>query len=1124
MKKAPYQMNDKKPLDKAHCNTDYLKSTLSDFQDALYYIDSNTDLEEWLVCLSAGKTLFGHNSKSILEDWSKQGSQYNKAKFNSHWKGAKSSKGFVISFFNKAKSYGWNPNQKGFTCTARPINSTPKATEQPKQNNELLTRWNNAKPCSSHKYLDGKGVKPYNLKVNDQGFLLIPSYSTEGFLTGLQWIDEIGRKQFYKGSDRSSASYHTIHGDSSQGRIFVEGYANGSKLHSITGKTIIVCFDAGMIPKVAKAIGQPNDVVFADNDIRTKDQTILLDNFNSYGTGHKKAYESGLNFYLPMVRGADACDMAEDEILNLLNEKPISTLPLIDIYKINSHLHSRKTKDQLFKALLNERDYQTICELCASIAHNMMLQVPHVYRVIDIYAQLFDSTVGRLNPIQLDMIIKRALKDSIHREDIALSLVKVKSWGRHKANRVKTLENLNPTYKGVIIVNSPTGTKKTQLMGRGIINEAKQKNKVSLSLAHRVSLIADVCNNLKVDSYKDQDKNSIESVEHLGMCMHSMTKSIFRSFNNRVTHLFIDEVSQVVRSIADTNLEKDKKAQAICVELKKVIKQAECVVACDASIDQATLSFLEECRPNEQFQIFEILPFNENKVATTLQNESELLDLVAREIAEGKGVWLTTDSANWGKSVIDSVVLNHCENKIFIDAESKKTDPNVKAFLENPNEESKKYDLVIASPTISSGVSINHDQFPIVAGYFTGYSVTPTDAYQMLGRVRKAKDFYLCLSDRGYVNIGEQSHILGTEKIFEVENKTFKASNFEKLHADIRHKEEQSKFDFSASLLWILKQKRFTLKRGVLCRDIYDEIRQIEKAEQKQLIIDQLTNAPCISEDQLKDLESQSILNKDELIAIKAFKIKQSLGYHYTHQLTKQDLELNPNDFNRFNALRNLTTASNDSDLDTTVRKFDDERAKACQEVFKHLKADSTFTLEDAQKIMAYLIQHRFRFVRLGLLPKSYGRIYRNKKNEMTTHNFKMGVRQFNEILSRFGIKTERTKESKKNDSNRLQLTDEVKMSHFEGLLYISNSESETKSGRDNIYKVNSTVWEDTVRHADRLASKKAMKPLLFIQNMRAELKLEFNIDAINDSPYELYQPQNSAYFCYENDYRVMNE
>jgi putative DNA primase/helicase len=1105
MKKDFHRLHNESPLDKADYNTDYLKSTLSDFQDALYYIDSNTNLEEWLVCLSAGKTLFGHNSKSILEDWSKQGSQYNKAKFNSHWKGAKSSNGFVISFFNKAKSYGWNPNKTGFTNTARPIktNSTPTPTEKPKQNSELLTRWNNAKPCTNHKYLDNKGVKPYNLKVNDQGFLLIPSYSTDGLLIGLQWIDEIGRKQFYKGSDRSSPSYHTIHGDSSQGRIFVEGYANGSKLHSITGKTIIVCFDAGMIPKVAKAIGQPNDVVFADNDIRVKDPTVLLDNFNSYATGHKKAHESGLNFYLPTVRGADACDMAEDEILNLLSKNPISTLPLIDVYKINSHLHADKTKDQLFKALSNETDYQTICELCASIARRMTLQVPNVYRVIDIYAQLFDATVSRLSPIQLDRILERALKDLLRREDLALSLVKVKSWGNHKTNRVTTLEGLSPDYKGMIIVNSPTGTKKTHLMGRGLINEAKQQNKVSESIAHRVSLLADTCGNLEIDSYKDQDKNSIESVEHLGICFHSLAKPIFKSFNNRVTHLFIDEVSQVIRSFSDTNLEKDKKAQAIYSELKKIIRQAECIVVCDASIDQDTLDFLEECRPNEQFQVFEILPFNEDKVATILQNESELLNTIVNRIKDGQGVWLATDSAAWGKSVINSAVLEHCKNKIFIDADSKKEDPRVQAFLDNPNEESKKYDLVIASPTISSGVSINHDKFSIVAGYFTGHSVTPTDAYQMLGRVRQCKEFYLCISDRGHVDIGEQSHILGTEKVFESENKTFRASKFELLHADIRHKEEQAKLAFSASLLWILKQKKFTLKRGLSDRDIYEEIRKAEKAELKQLIINQLTNAPCISEDQLKTLESQSIINKDELIAIKAFKTKQSLGYHYTYQLTEQDLELNPSDFNRFNALRNLTTASNDADLDTTVRKFDDEKAKACQEVFKHLKADSTFTLEDAQKIMAYLIQHRFRFVRLGLLPKFYGRIYRNKKGEIITHKFKMGIRQFNEVLSRFGIKTERTKESKKNDSNRLQLTDEVKVSHFEGLIYITNSESETKSGRDNIYKVNSTVWEDTVKHADRLASKKAMKPLPVIQNIREELKENLNFSPINDSPYD---------------------
>ena len=1102
MKKGPNR--DSKDLSNNY-NTDYLKSTFSDFQDALYFIDPNTNLEEWLVCLSAGKTLFSDSAKSILEDWSKQGSKFIKSEFNSHWKTAQVGNGFVISFFTKAKSYGWNPKKADFTNTIRRIKtqSTPQQTEKPKQNNELLKRWENAKPCTSHVYLDKKGVKPYSLRVNEQGHLLIPSYSDDGLLTGLQWINDVARKQFYKGSDRANPSFHTIQGDSSQGRIFVEGYANGSKIHSITGRTIIVCFDAGMIPKVAKAIGKPDDVVFADNDIKAKDLSILLDSLNSYGTGHKKAYESGLDFYLPTVRGADACDMSESDILALLKKPPVSKLPLLDVYKINSHVHGDKTLDQLFKAVEKETDYKALCELCAAIAHKMTLQTPHVYRVIDIYGQLYDATVGRLSPIQLDFILQRALKDLVRRKDMALDLVKVQSWGKHKAKRVNTLEGLKPEYKGLIIVNAPTGTKKTQIIGNEFIQYAKNKNKLSMSLAHRVSLIADMCNRLKLDSYSDQDRHTIEGVEHLGMCVHSMSKQIFKNFNKRTSHVFIDEVSQVIRSLADSTLEKSQKGQQIFLELKQVIREAECVVVCDASIDQTTIDFLEQCRPNEQFQVFEVLPFNEGKVATICPTESDLLDIAAMKLAEGQGVWIATDSAKWGQSIINSAILEHCENKILIDADSKKLDPKVQAFLANPDEESKKYDLVIASPTISSGVSINHERFAVVAGYFTGYSITPTDAYQMESRVRSAKEFYLCLPTTAHKDNGEQSTIAGTEKIYESENRHYIANDFETLHANIRHKEEQAKLAFSASLLWILEQKKFTLKRSISSKSIYEELRKAEKANQKQLIIDQLINASCISEDEAKELERQSIIDKDLLIAIKAFKIKQGLGYHYTYQLTEQDLELNPSDFRRLNALLGLTSAKNDSDLDTTVQKFDDQRTKACQEIFKNLNRDSTFNLEDAQQIMAYVIQHRFRFSRLGLLPKSYGRIYRNKKGQIFTPKFKIGMRQFNEILSRFGIRTERTKESKNNDSNRLQLTDVVKSVSLLGFNIITNSESETKTSRDNIYKIDSMSWDQALEHARRIASKEAMKPIQVIQQIRHEIALEADLEPINDSPYD---------------------
>ena len=237
--------------------------------------------------------------------------------------------------------------------------------------------------------------------------MLIPSYAHDGVLNGVQWINSKGEKQFYSGSDRTNASFHTIQGDSSKGRIFVEGYANGSKIHQATGRTIIVCFDAGMLPKVAKAIGKADDVVFADNDIRAKDSSILLDNFNSYGTGHRKAHISKLDFYLPVLRGADACDMSENEIIELLSKEPISKLPILDIYKINSNLHTSKRLDELFKAIEVEQDYKTICELCASIALKMTLQTPNVYRIIDIYGKLYDATVGRLNPIQLDKILER---------------------------------------------------------------------------------------------------------------------------------------------------------------------------------------------------------------------------------------------------------------------------------------------------------------------------------------------------------------------------------------------------------------------------------------------------------------------------------------------------------------------------------------------------------------------------------------------------------------------------------------------------------------------------------------------------------------------------------------------
>ena len=73
MKKDSQRVNDESPLDKADYNIkqgfDYLSANYQDFESALNYHSPESRLDDWLVCLSACKTLFNDSGRSIVESW-----------------------------------------------------------------------------------------------------------------------------------------------------------------------------------------------------------------------------------------------------------------------------------------------------------------------------------------------------------------------------------------------------------------------------------------------------------------------------------------------------------------------------------------------------------------------------------------------------------------------------------------------------------------------------------------------------------------------------------------------------------------------------------------------------------------------------------------------------------------------------------------------------------------------------------------------------------------------------------------------------------------------------------------------------------------------------------------------
>lgn len=113
--------------------------------------------------------------------------------------------------------------------------------------------------------LIGAEPEDYKYLVNFHGALVVPMMNTAGKIFGLQFIldrarhkgriERTGRdKDYWPAGLSKDAHYWLIGGTPRDVALEAEGFATAMSLHNATGLPVFVAFDAGNLPKVAKAV------------------------------------------------------------------------------------------------------------------------------------------------------------------------------------------------------------------------------------------------------------------------------------------------------------------------------------------------------------------------------------------------------------------------------------------------------------------------------------------------------------------------------------------------------------------------------------------------------------------------------------------------------------------------------------------------------------------------------------------------------------------------------------------------------------------------------------------------------------------------------------------------------
>jgi hypothetical protein len=259
---------------------------------------------------------------------------------------------------------------------------------------------------------------------------------------------------------------------------------------------------------------------------------------------------------------------------------------------------------------------------------------------------------------------------------------------------------------GVIILKAPHGIGKTKDVGTLFADDAKADGERFVATCHRISLVDELGRRLDLDSYHDR-----VTERGLAVCVNSIVTAELKDYCATAENVFIDEFSQVLNHIVGDAVEDNKRLYG---QFKTMVSNAKRLIISDADLSDRDIAWLEYCRPDDVFRIYEMKPDN-SALHCTFQQGRKAADVamgaIISDLDEGKKLIVATDSKKKAAKLEELIARERPDVRCLSVHRDNAGCKRQKAFTDDPNGQCVEYDIVIHSPTISSGISIEVDHF-----------------------------------------------------------------------------------------------------------------------------------------------------------------------------------------------------------------------------------------------------------------------------------------------------------------------------------------------------------------------------------------------------------------------------
>lgn len=502
-------------------------------------------------------------------------------------------------------------------------------------------------------------------------------------------------------------------------------------------------------------------------------------------------------------------------------------------------------------------------------------------------------------------------------------------------------DTLPPAEAQLICVKSAKGTGKTHWISwftEPLLNSGEKR---ILLLTHRIQLSTQTADRLGIPYITEIKDCETKSLFGQGMCIDSLHPNSQAKFNPEYwgnSYVIIDEIQQVVWHLLSSSTcvkERVKIIKTLKELLQNVIRSGGKIIIADADLNDIAIDFIKgligweinthiienEYKFTEPWSIYNFKDKDARRLITFLQDK----------LSKGEKHLLCVSGqkakSRWGSIDLEAFFKKHLpELRILrIDSESV-ANPNHPAYgcVSKINQVIKDYDLVIATPTIETGVSIEEKHFDGVWGIFQGVSTTDS-VRQFLSRYRVPVPRYIWVKSTGIGFIGNKSTnfkaLIASQRKLDKANRNrlidcgFEETldgNFEpialttwaKLAAIIN----QGKWKYSEQILHELEaeghiivdidnfdefidgsnNQKIELPNECLTEKTKLQI-DINRDEQYQKYRENVAQSETLNDTAYEKLQKQQSRNDDELLQLRKGRLERTYGVEVTPKLVHKD-------------------------------------------------------------------------------------------------------------------------------------------------------------------------------------------------------------------------------------------